>query len=120
MKIYHDTQANGAHLGHDKIIQKITECYYWSTMKNNIRNYIKSCIRYNQNNAIRRKAADHLKSIEPPSGVWQLLSMNFHRLIVPTSQRSNKYIISITNILFTSVIAKAIRDCIANTAARFL
>ncbi|CAF3858733.1 unnamed protein product [Rotaria magnacalcarata] len=120
MKIYHDTPANGAHFGRDKTLQKIKARYYWNNMNNDICNYIKSCIRCNQNNPIRRKPAGYLKPIEPPSGVWQLLSMDFHGSIIPTSRRGNKYIISITDILSKFVIAKAVRDCTANTAARFL
>ncbi|CAF3966009.1 unnamed protein product, partial [Rotaria sp. Silwood1] len=120
MKIYHDTQANGAHFGRDKTITKIKARYYWNTMNNDITNYVKSCIRCNQNNPIRCKPPGHLKPIEPPEGVWHLLSMDFHGPITPTSRRGNKYIISITDVLSKFVIAKAVRDCTADTAARFL
>ena len=120
MKIYHDTQANGAHFGRDKTIKKIKARYYWNTMNRDIANYVNSCIRCNQNNPIRRKPPGHLKPIEPPEGVWQLLSMDFHGPITPTSRRGNKYIISITNILSIFAIAKPVRDCTAETAARFL
>ncbi|CAF1317352.1 unnamed protein product, partial [Rotaria sp. Silwood1] len=120
MKIYHDTQANGAHFGRDKTIKKIKARYYWNTMNSDITNYVKSCIRCNQNNPIRCKPPGHLKPIEPPEGVWHLLSMDFHGPITPTSRRGNKYIISITDVLSKFVIAKAVRDCTADTAARFL
>ena len=89
-------------------------------MNKEISNYIKSCIRCNQNNAIRRKAPGHLNPIEPPSGVWQLLSMDFHGPIIPTSQRGSTFIISITDVFSKFVIAKAVRDCTTNTAARLL
>jgi len=120
MKIYHDTPANGAHFGRDKTIQKIKARYYWNTMRSDITHYIKSCFRCNQNNPVRRKPPGHLKPIEPPDGVWQLLAMDFHGPISPTSQRGNKYIISLTDVLSKFVIAKAVRDCTADTAARFL
>jgi len=120
MKIYHDTPANGAHFGRDKTIRKIKTRYYWNNMCSDITNYIKSCLRCNQNNPIRRKPDGHLKPIEPPEGVWQLLAMDFHGPISPTSRRGNKYIISLTDILSKFVIAKAVRDCTADTAARFL
>ncbi|CAF3904830.1 unnamed protein product [Rotaria sordida] len=120
MKIYHDTQANGAHFGRDKTITKIKARYYWNTMSSDITNYVKSCVRCNQNNPIRCKPAGHLNPIEPPEGVWHLLSMDFHGPITPTSRHGNKYIISITDVLSKFVIAKAVRDCTADTAARFL
>jgi transposase InsO family protein len=120
MKIYHDTPANGAHFGRDKTIHKIKTRYYWNTMRSDITNYIKSCFRCNQNNPVRRKPPGHLKPIEPPEGVWQLLAMDFHGPISPISQRGNKYIISLTDVLSKFVIAKAVRDCTADTAARFI
>ncbi|CAF1661399.1 unnamed protein product, partial [Adineta ricciae] len=120
MKIYHDTPANGAHFGRDKTVQKIQARYYWDTMRSDITNYIQSCFRCTQNNPVRRKPPGHLQSIEPPDGVWQLLAMDFHVPIFPTSQRGNKYIISLTDILSKFVIAKAVRDCTATIAARFI
>ncbi|CAF2192461.1 unnamed protein product [Rotaria magnacalcarata] len=86
----------------------------------NQNNHIKSCIRCNQNNPIRRKPDGHLEPIKPSKGVWQLLSTDFHGPIAPTSRRGNKYIISINNVLSKCVIVKATRDCTASTAAQFL
>ena len=120
MKIYHDTPANGAHFGRDKTLEKIRTRYYWDNMISDITNYVRSCFRCKQNNPIRRKPPGHLKSIEPPTGVWQLLAMDFHGPITPTSRRGNKYIISLTDILSKFTITKAVRDCTADTAARFL
>ena len=81
---------------------------------------MQSCLRCTQNNPIRRKPPGHIKSIEPPEGVWQLLAMDFHGPITPTSRRGNKYIISLTDILSKFVITKAVRDCTTDTAAQFL
>ena len=120
MKIYHDTPANGAHFGRDKTIHKIQARYHWDNMTSDISNYVQSCLRCTQNNPIRRKPPGHLKSIEPPEGVWQLLAMDFYGPIIPTSRRGNKYIISLTDILSKFVITKAVRDCTTDTAARFL
>lgn len=120
MKIYHDSPANGAHFGRDKTIEKIRTRYYWDNMVSDITNYVQSCFRCKQNNPIRRKPSGHLKPIEPPAGVWQLLAMDFHGPINPISQRGNRYIISLTDILSKFTITKAVRDCTADTAARFL
>ena len=70
MKIYYDTLKRTEYTSAvTKPSKKIKERCCWSVMNNSISNYIKSCIRCNQNNAIRRKADDHLKAVEPPSGV---------------------------------------------------
>ena len=120
LKIYHDTPANGTHSGRDKTIKIIRARYFWDTMNSNISNYIKSCFLCDQNNPIRRKPAGHLQPIEPPAGVWELLAMDFHGPITPISRRGNRYIICLTDILSKFVTTKAVRDCTAHTAARFL
>ena len=120
LKIYHDTPGNGAHFGRDKTIRKIQERYYWPTMVADIENHLKSCLPCAQNNYRRQKPPGKLKPIPPPDGIWKLLSMDFHGPITPTSQRGNRYIISLTDILSKFVITKAVRDCTATTAVNFL
>ena len=46
--------------------------------------------------------------------------MDFHGPITPISQRGNKYIISLTDILSKFVVTKVVRDNTAQTAVRFL
>ncbi|CAF0983293.1 unnamed protein product [Didymodactylos carnosus] len=99
LKIYHDTAANGAHFGRDKTTRKIQHRYFWPSMVKDIRNHIQSCIPCLQNNHLRRKSPGSLKPIRPPEGVWQLLSMDFHGPITSITQRGNKYIISLTDVL---------------------
>ncbi|CAF4630268.1 unnamed protein product [Rotaria socialis] len=120
LKIYHDTPGNGAHFGRDKTTRKIQERYYWPTMITDIRNHLDSCLPCAQNNYRRQKLPGKLKPIQPPEGIWKLLSMDFHGPITPTSKRGNRYIISLTDILSKFVIAKAVRDCSASTAVKFL
>ena len=118
--IYHDTPANGAHFGRDKTLDKIRCRYYWPNMTADIRNYVQSCLQCSANNALRQKPPGHLKPIAPPGGVWELLTMDFHGPISPTSRRGNRYIIALTDVLSKFVIAQAVPDCTAHTAARFL
>ncbi|CAF4152957.1 unnamed protein product, partial [Rotaria sordida] len=120
LQIYHDTAANGAHFGRDKTIHKIKQRYFWPSMYKDINNYIKSCIPCAQFNPRRQKNPGTLRPIKPPEGVWQLVSMDFHGPITPTSQRGNKYIICLTDVLSKFVITKAVRDNTAQTAIRFL
>ncbi|CAF4349571.1 unnamed protein product [Rotaria sp. Silwood2] len=97
LKIYHDTPANGAHFGRDKTTRKIQERYYWPTMIADIRNHLNSCLPCAQNNYRRQKLPGKLKPIPPPEGIWKLL-----------------------NVLSKFVITKAVRDCSATTAVKFL
>ncbi|CAF4426912.1 unnamed protein product, partial [Didymodactylos carnosus] len=99
LRIYHDTPANGAHFGRDRTIHKIKQRYFWPTAYKDIRNYVQSCIKCAQHNPHRKKPPGALKSIPPPEGAWHLLTMDFHGPITPVSQRGNKYIISITDVL---------------------
>ena len=119
LKIYHDTPGNGAHFGRDKTTRKIQERYYWPTMNTDIKNHINSCLPCAQNNRRRQKPPEKSKPIPPPNGIWKLLSMDFHGPITPTSRRVNRYIISLTDVLSKFVITKAVRDCMATTAAEF-
>ena len=48
------------------------------------------------------------------------MAIRFHGPISPTSQRGNKYIICLTDILSKFVITKAVHDNTAQTAVRFL
>ncbi|CAF3599282.1 unnamed protein product [Rotaria socialis] len=111
IKIYHDTPANGAHFSRNKTTQKVRQRSFWPNMIDDIRNYVKSCLPCLQNNHLRQK---------PPEGVWQLLTMDFHGPITPTTKDGNKYIIALTDVLSKFVITKAVRDCTASTAARFV
>jgi transposase InsO family protein len=120
LKIYHDSAANGAHFGRNKTLHKIKTRYFWPTMYKDIDNYIKSCMLCAQHNPRRQKTPGNLRPIKPPEGVWQLVSMDYHGPITPTSQRGNKYIITLTDVLSKFVIAKAVRDNSAQTAVRFL
>lgn len=120
IKIYHDTPANGAHFGRDRTIKKIQQRYFWPDMTSDIRHYIKTCLPCLKNNPQRQKPPGALKPIKPPEGVWQLLTMDFHGPITPTTKNGNKYIILLTDVLSKFVITKAVRDCTASTAARFL
>ena len=120
LRIYHDTAANGAHFGRNKTLHKIKTRYFWPMMYKDINNYIKSCILCAQNNPRRQKTPGKLRPIQPPEGVWQLVAMDFHGPINPASQRGNKYIITLTDILSKFMVTKAVRDNSAQTVVRFL
>ena len=120
MQIYHDSPANGAHFGRDKTLHKIKQRFFWPSMTKDITNHVKTCLPCAQFNPRRRKPPGALQPLQPPTSVWQLLSMDFHGPIIPASQRGNKYIVCATDVLSKLVVTKAVRDCTAQTAARFI
>ena len=120
MKIYHDSPANGAHFGRDKTLHKIKQRYFWPTMTKDITNHVKTCLPCAKFNPRRRKPPRALQPLQPSNGVWQLLSMDFHGPLTPTSQRDKGYIICATDILAKFAVTKAFRDCTAQTTARFI
>ena len=120
MKIYHDSPSNGAHFGRDKTLYKIKQRYFWPSMTKDVTNHLKTCLPCAKFNPRRRKPPDALQPLSPPDGVWQLISMDFHGPIVPLSQQGNRYIISATDILSKFVVTKAVKDCTAQTTARFI
>ena len=120
LQVYHDTAVNGTHFGRNKTIHKIQQRYFWPSMYKDINNYIKSCVPCAQFNTRRKKAPGNLKPIQPSERVWQLVSMDFHGPITPVSQRGNKYIICLTDVLSKFVITKAVRDNTTQTEVRFL
>ncbi|CAF1233769.1 unnamed protein product [Rotaria magnacalcarata] len=99
---------------------KFSKRYFWPSLYKDIINHIKSCIPCAQFNPCRQKTPRILKPIKPPEGVWQLVSMDFHGPITPASQRGNKYIICLTDVLSKFIITKAVRDNTTHTAVRFL
>jgi hypothetical protein len=120
MKIYHDSPANGAHFGRDKTLHKIKQRYFWPSMTKDITNHVKTCLPCAKVNPRRRKPPGALQPLPPPNGVWQLLSIDFHGPITPVSKRGNRYIICATDVLSKFTVTKAVRDCTAQTTARFI
>ncbi|CAF0974507.1 unnamed protein product, partial [Didymodactylos carnosus] len=120
IKIYHDKRGNGAHFRRNPTTSKIKQRYFWPSMMQDIKNHVQSCLLCAQYNSRRCKPPGALKPIKKPSGVWQLLTMDFHGPITPTTLRGNKYIISLTDVLSKFIITRAVRDCTAETPARFI
>lgn len=119
IKVYHNTSANGAHLGKDRTFYKIRERFYWPGMYTDIVEHIKSCPNCLTNKYERRKPNGHLNPIEPPTGVWENIAMDFVGPIIE-SDHGHKYILVVTDLLSRYVIAKPTRDNSALEAAKVL
>ncbi|CAF3004538.1 unnamed protein product [Rotaria sp. Silwood2] len=118
LHFYHDHPLSG-HFGVHRTLSRIHDKFWWPTMRKSISNYIASCTKCAQYNILRSKPPGHLKSIEPPSAVFQVLHMDFWGPVRIPSAHGNKYVIVLTDNLSKYVIAEPVPDCTAARAARF-
>lgn len=118
LRTYHDHPLSG-HFGVHRTISRLRDRFWWPNMRASIQNYIASCPQCAQHNILRTKSPGHLKSIEPPSAVFQVLHMDFWGPVRMPSDRGNRYVIILTDNLSKYVIADALPDCTAKSAAKF-
>ncbi|CAF4631332.1 unnamed protein product, partial [Didymodactylos carnosus] len=85
LQAYHDSPTSG-HLGVNKTWHKIRDRYYWPGMYSQIKQYILSCSKYQQFKISRSRPAGKLQPIEPPTGMMDLMGLDF---IGPVPQSSN-------------------------------
>jgi transposase InsO family protein len=116
---YHNSTFNGAHFGIKRTFYKIRDRFYWPNMYKDIERHVGYCINCRKTKPSRRKPDGHLKSIEPPRGVWERLAMDYVGP-VPVSEAGNKYFLVLTDLLSKFVITKAVADNTSTTAAKFL
>ena len=119
LRTYHDHPLSG-HFGIRRTLDRLRDRFWWPKMRASVQNYIASCTQCAQHNILRTKPSGHLKSIEPPSAVFQILHMDFWGPVRVPSARGNRYVIVLTDNLSKYVIADAVPDCTAQSAAKFL
>ncbi|CAF1537945.1 unnamed protein product, partial [Didymodactylos carnosus] len=114
----HDHPTAG-HFGRDKTWNNLKDKWYWPKMYTTIQHYIRSCENCARFNIRRAKQPGQLQPIEAPEGVMEMIGIDF---CGPTqvTEEGNRYIIVATDYLSKFVIAKAVPDCSATTAAKFL
>ena len=119
LHLYHDHPLSG-HFGVHRTLSRIRDKFWWPDMRVCIQNYVASCTQCARHNILRTKPPGHLKSIEPPSAVFQILHMDFWGPVRTPSASGNRYVIVLTDNLSKYVIAQALPDCTAKSAAQFL
>ena len=90
---YHDTIWMGAHLGRDKTIDKIKRTYFWEGMDQFIDNYCKNCLSCLQHKNPVAWSKAKLGVIETDAP-WDLVCIDLVGPF-PTSDRSNKFILTV-------------------------
>lgn len=118
LKAYHDSPTSG-HLGINKTWHKVRDRYFWPNMYKNIKEYVLKCPKCQQFKVSRKKPAGKLAPIAPPTGVLDLMGLDFIGPI-PQSSKGHKYILVCTDYLSRYAITQATVNCTAETAAKFL
>jgi hypothetical protein len=118
LQAYHNSLTAG-HLGINKTWNKIRDRYFWPRMYNQIKEYVLSCLKCKQFKIDRTRPTGKLQPIEPPTGVLDLMGLDFIGP-VPQSSNGNKYILVCTDYLSRYAITQATPNCTAETAAKFL
>ena len=115
---YHDHPLSG-HFGVHRTVARIRTRFWWPRMRQSVQNYIASCTQCVRHNIVRTKLDGHLKSLSVPSAVFQVVHMDFWGPVRVPSSRGNCYVIILTDNLSKYVIAAALPDCSAKSAAQF-
>lgn len=115
---YHDSPTSD-HLGVNKTWSKIRNRFFWPGMYQAVKQYVLSCAKCQTCKISRFKSTGQLQPIDPPSGILELMGMDFVGP-VPRSASGNKYILVCTDYLSKYAITQATPNCTAETAARFL
>ena len=115
---FHDHPLSG-HMGLAKTWLKIRDRFYWPNMYRSVKNYIAACRPCQTCKVSRQKASGLLQPIESPSGVFDLLGLDFLGPLQRTPA-GNRYVLVCTDYLSKWAITQAVQDCTAETAARFL
>jgi transposase InsO family protein len=118
LQVYHNNPLSG-HFGVQRTYLKIKNKYWWPNMKRSIARYIQSCLPCQQYNISRSKKPGRLQPISPPEGPFQLIGMDFCGPFKQTP-RGNRYVLCITDYFTRWVVAIAVPDCSAQTAAEAL
>jgi hypothetical protein len=115
---YHDHPFS-AHFGIQRTWHAIKQQYWWPNMYDTIVNYVNSCDKCAQHNIRRSKPPGHLKHLEPPHNVFEIIHMDFWGPVHP-SATGNRYVVVLTDNLSKYVIAKPLPNNTAQSTARFL
>ena len=72
----HDSITSG-HPGYVKTLNAVRKSYFWSGMKRDVLNYVKSCLSCQRIKAERVKLPGKLQPLAIPEMKWECISMDF-------------------------------------------
>jgi hypothetical protein len=87
LREYHDSNLAG-HLGMDKTYECLARNYWWPTMRNDVREYVRTCPSCQANKGANRKPIGLLHPLPIPERKWECVSTD---LIVQLPKTKNGY-----------------------------
>lgn len=118
LRIYHRSILGG-HRGVERMINTIRKFYYWPTMTNDIKKYVKNC-EICEKTKIHKHTSTPLQITSVASAPFEKIYIDFVGEINPNSEEGHKYIMSISCDLTKYVIMLPTFDSTALTAARII
>ena len=87
LKLLHDKHEvpSSGHLGYKKTLKRVQEKYYWKNMSKTISDYVASCDICQRTKSINHKPFGLLQPLEPPSGKWTHITMDFVKPLPKTA-----------------------------------
>jgi len=76
LKERHDGLLAG-HGGAKHTTTFLKKSYYWPNLKNNVEEYVKTCLICQQNQTLNKKQTSLLQPLPIPEGPWESVSMDF-------------------------------------------
>jgi len=73
----HHATPLGGHLGVAKTTHRIESIFFWSSLKRDVKRFIKECVTCQQNKNIHRRPSGLLQPLPASANVWEDLSMDF-------------------------------------------
>jgi hypothetical protein len=73
-----------AHGGAKRTITFLKKSYYWPNLKDNVEEYVKTCLTCQQNRTLNKKQAGLLQPLPIPEGPWESVSMDFMVSLPPS------------------------------------
>ncbi|KAL3153599.1 hypothetical protein ABBQ32_14155 [Trebouxia sp. C0010 RCD-2024] len=76
LSLHHDTPFAG-HLGHDRTVQLVQQCFWWPGLDGDVRRYVSTCDHCQRNKSSNEKPAGLLQPLPVPEFRWQRVTVDF-------------------------------------------
>src|SRR6266540_2350586 len=115
LQVLHDSPT-ASHARVNKIFQVVQQCYYWSQMFEDIRNYMKTCDDCQRRGGLQKNNIIHLIPTKAP---FQRIGIDIVGLLTITRQE-NRYIVMVMDYFTKWPIVKALKEAIAKAISKFI